>query len=375
MWNNQKKCEMKKTYYKILKYSIIYFFYFLVFDSLSQDLKWERIENASGYRVQVRDENQNIVLDKKVKTNSYELRKNIKAGVYQHRIGVLDKLGVAKSWTNWISFEVVVSSPPKLTNDKPIYSFRDESPKKIVLEGENFTKETKVTIRSNGNQVPIQDTNYINSKKIEIELDTEKAPLGDYDLVLENPKGKSYQKRRFFVLKERGKTCEIFPPLWRSSLVPGWGQYYRADKCKTKESWKGKVYPAITLVLLAAYYQTNQNYNQKLSDYNNSINTTFLIPMGEPLQVVNFLDSEQRYQSARQAVTQLNQVSTLLLGFYLWNIVDIFLFHPYKQILPQPKEESSNIFFYSRIYQNLPQYNRIYNKNNIEYTLGFKLRF
>ena len=365
---------MKKLYYQFFKYLLIMVIFLFLFDSSSQELKWEAIKNASGYKVQVRNESQKIILDKNVTTNSYELGKDVEPGMYEHRIGVLNKFGVAKTWTDWVSFEVTISAAPRLTNEDTVYIEKEVGTKNIVLEGENFVQDTKVQILSSKGSLPVKDVQFITKNKLEATLGVEDASIGEYDLVLENPHNKTYQKKRFIVVKERDKftRCSLYEPLWRSAVVPGWGQYHRSNQCGTKEKWKLKVYPAIAIALLVAYYQTNKDYNQKLAEYNESINTTFLIPRSNPLQIVNFAESEQKYTQVEQATTRLNQVSNILLGFYLWNIADLFLFHPYEPVKVQTKGDSAYLNFYSNIYY-VRSHNYKSGGMNLQYTFGFRL--
>lgn len=69
---------------------------------------------------------------------------NLGSGVYEHRVGVINKLGKVGAYSEWVRLEVVVSKVPTLTNDS-IYSISKEDKQKVFdLQGTDFVDQMRV---------------------------------------------------------------------------------------------------------------------------------------------------------------------------------------------------------------------------------------
>ena len=67
-------------------------------------IQWEEVKGNNGYAVQVKDLEENIIVDTTVLTNSFEF--GIPLGEYKIRIAALNKFGKPSEWTKWDPFTV-----------------------------------------------------------------------------------------------------------------------------------------------------------------------------------------------------------------------------------------------------------------------------
>ena len=81
-----------------------------IFSQESEDIEnpfliWQPVENIKFYQLQVRDNEQEIILDEKVTETKYPLE--LEAGKYEHRVGLYNKFGKVYGFSEWIPFVIV----------------------------------------------------------------------------------------------------------------------------------------------------------------------------------------------------------------------------------------------------------------------------
>ena len=128
-----------------------------------------------------------------------------------------------------------------------------------------------------------------------------------------------------------------FDAFLRSMVLPGWGQYYQG---RTGAAFG--LGGAFVAGLGASYYM-DQRYNIARSAYEDKADTFFLTSplvlsaLGSsisspttlaPLGFVLATDTSNARRTMEDAGRWANNTRTLLVGLYLWNLVDVLVFHP-----------------------------------------------
>lgn len=270
---------------------------------------------------------------------------NYTSGVYEHRVAVINKLGKVGSYSDWVKFEVVVSRVPTLSKDS-VYSVSKEDKEKVfLLEGKDFIHPMKVYMVTGGKRIP--------AKKVVIESDgVAKATFvvdpdtdtGIYDLVLENPRNKTLtvkQRVVFSDTKEKAANfakrqekiiskeipedyyeTPYFSTLWRSTVIPGWGQKYIDGK-----NWKLYVYPAIALSAAAVYANSYNRFISARSDYQSAVLLGVVLAERADTQVLWLLNRTNAEASFNRAKTELGVIQAgagILGAFLIYNLVDSY---------------------------------------------------
>lgn len=134
----------------------------------------------------------------------------------------------------------------------------------------------------------------------------------------------------------------IMSALWRSALVPGWGQYYQG------RIWSGVAYGGLFLGAAGAVYSSNGSLVAARSDldaaasfvfYSVGINGLAVVQatgnqLAQDSLVLQFLTIGQRNSAAasvKSAQSNLNIAGGILATVYLVNLADVVLFAPDKQ--------------------------------------------
>ncbi|TGM36786.1 LIC11435 family protein [Leptospira biflexa] len=313
-------------------------------EGTQHQLRWMEVDGAMGYVLEIKNSSGYLVLSEKVKGTSYDLV-NYTSGVYEHRVAVINKLGKVGSYSDWVKFEVVVSRVPTLSKDS-VYSVSKEDKEKVfLLEGKDFIHPMKVYMVTGGKRIP--------AKKVVIESDgVAKATFvvdpdtdtGIYDLVLENPRNKTLtvkQRVVFSDTKEKATNfakrqekiiskeipedyyeTPYFSTLWRSTVIPGWGQKYIDGK-----NWKLYVYPAIALSAAAVYANSYNRFISARSDYQSAVLLGVVLAERADTQVLWLLNRTNAEASFNRAKTELGVIQAgagILGAFLIYNLVDSY---------------------------------------------------
>lgn len=110
-------------------------------------------------------------------------------------------------------------------------------------------------------------------------------------------------------------------PTWKSTLVPGWGQYSRGAR------WQGAVFFSGALFLFGRYVQYRQAHTAAEADYNDPAPTGILSAIGS-LGIAErasgiFLYLQERERVALRLEDRTNRSFYLLSAVWAWNIWDI----------------------------------------------------
>ncbi|EMJ86210.1 LIC11435 family protein [Leptospira meyeri] len=307
-------------------------------------LRWLDVEGATGYVLEIKNSSGYLVLSERVNGTSYDLV-NYTSGIYEHRVAVINKLGKVGSYSEWVKFEVVVSRVPTLTKDSVYSVSKEEKEKVFLLEGKDFISPMKVYMVTGGKRIlakkVVIESDSVAKATFAVDADTD---TGIYDLVLENPRNKvltakqrvvlsdSKEKaNRFAQRQERIVRKEIpedyyetpyFSTLWRSTILPGWGQKYIDGN-----NWKLYVFPVVALSAVGLYANSYNRFLSARSDYQSAVLLGALLVERQDAQVlwlVNRTSAEAKFNSAKSELGVIQAGAGILGVFLLYNIVDSY---------------------------------------------------
>ncbi|MCB1193745.1 MAG: hypothetical protein KDK90_25135 [Leptospiraceae bacterium] len=276
-------------------------------------IAWKKVPRAISYKVEVKNELENIVFEKETKETSVDVI--LPPGKYQKRVSIIDKTSDIH-FAEWSPLEII----SKTVNEQP--------KTKIPLEWKEIPNATSyvVEIKDQDNKVVAKEKT--TSTKIEIEL-----PPGKY-------------KKRIFV---QVKTKEYIPSEWsdlelvqkksfwqkhdvviRSLAFPGWGQVYAAPKYQQpKYRPRGYIYMSLSALLLGFYFYNRNEYSKEQKEFqqlaNNSIlfstlggNSLYNIQDAYNFYIMNQLNAKQNHankisQRGSQALAAILLIYTIQL--------------------------------------------------------------
>ncbi|MCE9499390.1 MAG: hypothetical protein K8R21_02635 [Leptospira sp.] len=208
-------------------------------------LQWEPLEHAQKYKLEVKDEDDDLVISTELEGTKYAAK--LTPGNYSHRVGVIGKTGKVLGWSGWVDFTVIRSVLPEI--------------------------EIKEVLFGTRNQVP-----------------------------------------------------SLWSVFWRSAVFPGWGQRYRDEK------WKGYIFPALLIVTAGAYAKTYSDFLKARTEYNDAVNLNLVLPQDSSSQLfslINYTRTQGNYSNAGSNLNLIRNASIGLVAVYIYNLIDIFLFHDY----------------------------------------------
>lgn len=342
----------------------------------SGTLLWAEVKGAKSYQVQVKDEQNKIILDKKTTENSFKVK--LPFGKYEHRVGVYNKFGKLGNFSDWVKFAVTKSLVPEVTSEKQIEVIISSKRKKISVTGNYLYTYTKVALQNSRKQFKLENLRKASADTIEFEISYEDFSPDVFDLILENPKKKILKLEKFLVLKNRwdsaetviresqetpgkdspgkdvaGKTTpakgtEVKSPVkgrypyWKeagmSALIPGRGQFMK------NQAWKGLVFDGMLVLGAAYYYYSYQEFLQAKKNYNSAVvngvyftafsrmasgsASTGGLVMGNLSALSN---SESKYKRGQEKASAVQGAAILIGLVYTLNILDALLWR-----VPEP---------------------------------------
>lgn len=313
-------------------------------EGTQHQLRWMEVEGATGYVLEIKNSSGYLVLSEKVKGTSYDLI-NYTSGIYEHRVAVINKLGKVGSYSEWVKFEVVVSRVPTLSKDSVYSVSKEEKEKVFLLEGKDFIHPMKVYMVTGGKKIPAKkvviESEGIAKATFSVDPDTD---TGIYDLVLENPRNKTLTVKQRVVLSDSKERAANFAKrqeriirkeipedyyetpywstLWRSSVLPGWGQKYIDGK-----NWKLYVYPVIALSAAAVYANSYNRFLSARSDYQSAVLLGVFLAERADTQLVWLLNRNNAEVSFNRAKSELGVIQAgagILGAFLIYNLVDSY---------------------------------------------------
>ena len=358
-------------------------------------IQWKPVENAESYKLEIRPED-NKQIQLSLKENQAHL--DLKPGKYEYRVGVLNKFKKVKHWSKWLSLEVVYSQPPVINEDSKYSFFLPEKEKEIVVKGKYFLEEMEVELESNSEKIPVKNLQRVSDTELRFKVNLESFTKPEnLQLTLRNPLNKFTTKKSFLVLEEKPKpkepevvvteergsgkpeepaksetkevkeaketksySGEVLPPLWRSSLVPGWGQYYKTEKIKAY-TIGGSV-----LFFLGSYFFFESYKDYSVARSERYSNLLFLIPGDKNLLPAALYLRNQSVHSRSEAQDNLEKQEAVLgiaAAIYIYNVADILWNRKPPEKISDSNEKTSGLFL------------NVGNQGRGSFQFGFSYRF
>ncbi|EKR64526.1 MULTISPECIES: hypothetical protein [Leptospira] len=301
-------------------------------------LEWKPVPEAGSYIVEIKDASGRITREK-TKATRFEV--NLPPGVYEHRIGVLNKFGRFPVFSEWASFEVIVSRAPFINPDSGVRILKEKLGSSLIVKGENFTEAMNATLLLPSGETIKTEFEFVNSKEIRIKTENLNLKEGSYTLSLENPRNKKSAQEGFLVLADSEKELAelvkrnkqdnriLYPqiqwgPTFQSAILPGWGQ---SNQDKKYKRW---LFPI--LIIGAIVYSTERlsAYNSSLAalEQSKTLNQSFFLmsdPAFLPLATYSYLQVQSDYSNAVSHYEQFNTSLEIIAILYLLNILDAAL--------------------------------------------------
>lgn len=127
------------------------------------------------------------------------------------------------------------------------------------------------------------------------------------------------RRREDAVSQMRGKSG--WPSVWRSMVLPGWGQVYRGDMTTARWFLGGAFLSTVYA------YRANQEYKSARSNYDSSARTALLLGLtASPGLVVGFVDANQKRNALASRANRTNLAFGFLGAIYLTNVAEALFF-------------------------------------------------
>ena len=159
-----------------------------------------------------------------------------------------------------------------------------------------------------------------------------------------NPDRKTAAVRKQPASKQPGTTPTPGAPdwqaLWRSGLVPGWGQYHRG------RTWQGGALLGGALLSSGAWASAKNAHAAARSDINAVANQGLLLPRDSaylPLVLMNLQQTQAARSRLSKATGRANLAALFLTGLYLYNLFDASAFSNSRSKGESNREPGSNI--------------------------------
>jgi hypothetical protein len=353
----------------------------LVFKIHAEELKkeieinWESAGDFQ-YRVQLKDESQKILFDEITDKTTFTFTLN--EGKFQYRVGVID--GENTIWAEWKNVKIEKKISPT-DNTIETRDDIDSSQGQIKIDWEKIPESNFYVF-----QVRDADKTKILRKKIRDTTISFELPVGEYEYrigVNDSEETIFGEWKKFKVERKIEPVPEIIPEpkivvteskpikinydrwsvFWRSALMPGLGHKWRKDKI-----WHYTLYPILMLPVWTTLVLTErENTNEKEKYDSNIRNAVIFRSIDEnsngliTLSNLFILNSFQSRDKINESYTQGIQLNFLLLGIYIFNLVDALFFHDYSK--PVYPEETGF------------QFQMQYNSFGANYTVGYQFRF
>ena len=203
-------------------------------------------------------------------------------------------------------------------------------------------------------QVGVNEWSLGNNKQQKPFVKYYKEKYGDLPISVKGSRTKSLVEENNY-----NKTKMKMSYVWRSAIVPGFGQYVAGEK------WRGGSYFVLGLGFLANFLTHQKEFNSAQSAYNSA----YAIPGSSFFPM--YFNQQNKKSDLHSAEVSLQSAYFLLIGFWLWNIFDAAVLTEAEK----PKEGIGFHFYREPIQtmtnaKNLPEY-KLENKAVLEFTIHF----
>ena len=290
--------------------SVLFPVSFLTAAAAEGKIKWPEVRGAGGYIAELKNTSTGEITRTELSVPEYQV--SVPDGDYLFRVGVYNRFGKNPRFSNWTELKVRVSREPSV-NSAPQQVSASDQKFALDLQGKNFLPDTAAFLVNKDSRYELQ-TESAQNGELKVSY-SGNLPAGQYDLLLINPLQKTTRVPQFITIADKPAVSRL-SILWRSSVLPGWGQYYAGN------FWRA-VTTATLFTAAAGYYVYSEiNYTEK--------ENTYLGLTGNVSDAAfrrTFLNARDEYAAAG---TTQNNAFYILITVYALNLLDAaFLNGPY----------------------------------------------
>ena len=188
-----------------------------------------------------------------------------------------------------------------------------------IMTGSVIKIGTRISINVNIIDVEKASIDFAESQSADSIDRVEDATLGLSDRIAKRITGRNPQKGMFAGVADRADGGA----LWRSAVLPGWGQY------RSGQTWKAAGMLGGTLVSLFLVSRARSDYLAAEREYNSTSSLAILFPSDResiPLTLLNLVQSGAIQDRQNEAAGRGQLFLGLLGGVYLYNLIDAAFF-------------------------------------------------
>lgn len=348
---------------KILKFLInnstfyIKLTFFIVLPLAADSIEWEKVPGATSYQFQVVDKEGIVVQENKDLTTTQIALNEFPIGKYKYKLGVVDKKGNVV-YGDWVEFDIDDNSYKAEGKDYPVHLEWDAVPdaKNYFVEITTLSGKMVKALKTKTNQKDLQ----LKIGKYQYRTSVEKKGVKLWSDWKEfEVKAPEEPEKPFF--SPRGNA------MWRSAILPGWGQFHSDNS-----QWRAWIYSGVFFPMLAAYgaaYQENISLKKEFTDKSNTFLFLQLANQTQvsPLTLLIASDANSIRGEINGVYNKGNILGFSLLALYVFNLADSYFFTGSGK---EPKLEKSSLQF--QFYS--PSYNTIGGRDSV-YGFSYSLTF
>lgn len=191
-------------------------------------ITWEPVAGAWGYRLEIKDAVNSIIVNAEITDNFYNVTK-LEPGSYSFRIATINILKQTGGSTPWIDFVIEKLYVPELKSVSRRQLLSSYPNKNIIVKGNNFKPGAKLFLRGNGRETELPDLEIKSDSEAVFSFKPDSSMKGRYDLVIVNRgEAESVLKDSIEIVEPEkaenvffiGAACSMNVPLGK------WSDYY-----------------------------------------------------------------------------------------------------------------------------------------------------
>lgn len=149
-------------------------------------LRWEPVEGAVSYAVNIKNSDGEIILDIKVKAAEYYF--SLEPGKYQVRIGAVNRFERVVSWSDWSSLVIRPPVQPVITSVEP-FKLPPSSKSELTIRGRDFISGARVFLQRDSRMISPETCRVVDKTLVSCTIKIPPGTEGDCSLVMANPGG------------------------------------------------------------------------------------------------------------------------------------------------------------------------------------------
>ena len=150
-------------------------------------IRWEAVDGAAAYRIEVRRDGQSFI---STETEATELKLNLAPGPYEYRIGVLNPFGGAVSDSGWIPLRVERARIPYFRVKAPSSVWEGDPDIDLVIESSVLSPDVEFFLVRGDKKLPVETSPSETERLVKVPV-AELTP-GEWDLEAQDPSGKVF---------------------------------------------------------------------------------------------------------------------------------------------------------------------------------------